>query len=301
MNAFAPPGTGSETGSLRAWAGLSAAVLLLSAVPGLHAADSPDPAPRDDVVTLPKVTVEAESARNYPFFKRTEVVPPGFSNTAHPIDLFYPGKAYVDEVSEGSATVGVMLDAEGRATDYLVLRYTRKYFGDALLREAREQRYAPRRVRGVAVPGRFDFGYRFVPTVVMQMSGFGAIEQRYADVQGGPRYLYAPHLEREVDGGALEGTKSAVAFVPDGYAQAPGSPIRVLVSFYVDERGRVRLPSVESAPSPVLIPNAIQAVEHWEFKPPTIHGEPVLVFTTWAVKFVAFADNKPPSAAPGPR
>ena len=167
-------------------------VLLLSPIAALSgpAGGGAAPAPsQEEVVTLPNVTVEAESAKNYPFFKRAEVVPPGFSDTGHPIDLFYPGKAYVDEFSEGSATVGVMLDADGRATDFLVLRYTQKYFGDSLLREAREQSNAPRRVRGVAVPGRFDFGYRFVPTVVMQMTGFGAIEERYAEVEGGPRYL----------------------------------------------------------------------------------------------------------------
>ena len=244
------------------------------------------------MVTLPKVTVEAESAKNYPFFKRAEVVPPGFADMSHPIDLFYPGKAYVDEVSEGSATVGVMLDAEGKATDFLVLRYTQKYFGDALLREAREQTFAPRRVKGLAVPGRFDFGYRFIPTMVMQMTSFGDIAQRYAEIQGGPSFIYTPHLERELDGGGLEGIKSAVAFIPDGFTPPPAGVVKVLVSFYVDEKGHVRLPSVESAASPLLIPNAIKAVEQWEFNPPTIGGRPVLVFTTWAVKCVVVPAQK---------
>ena len=273
-----------------AWTGIVASLAL--SLPGLSALASAPSTDLGDTVTLPKVTVEAESVRNFPFFKKVDVVPPGFSDTSAPIDLFFPGKAYVDGVSEGSATVGVMLDAEGNATDFLLLRYTQKYFGDSLLREAREQRYAPRRIRGVAVPGRFDFGYRFVPTMVMQMTSFGDIAQRYAQIEGGPKFVYRPHLEREVDGGVLEDTKSAVAFIPDGFTPLPGDKLKVLVSFYVDEQGHVRLPNVESASSPLLIPNAVKAVEHWEFKPPTVNGRPVLVYTMWSVKFVAFPEKQ---------
>ena len=50
----------------------------------------------------------------------------------------------------------------------------------------------------------------------------------------------------------------------------------------------MRLPSVESAASALLIPNAVKAVGHWEFKPPTLRGQPVLVFTMWSIKFVDF-------------
>jgi len=267
-----------------------AASLVVSVLSPAQPAPSstPDDTAPGEVVTLPKVTVEGESAKNYPFFKKTEVDPPGFSATSIPIDLFYPGKAYVDGVSEGSATVGVMLDSDGKPTDFLILRYTQRYFGESLLREAHEQQFAPRKVKGIAVHGRFDFGYRFVPTVVMQLTSFSAIEERNNEIEGGPRFIYAPHLEREIDGGALEGTKSSVAFFPDGYTPPPGKVVKVLVSFYVDESGHVRLPSVESAASPLLIPNAIKAIEHWEFRPPTLKGRPVLVFTTWSVRFVAF-------------
>ena len=85
-----------------------------------------------------------------------------------------------------------------------------------------------------------------------------------------------------------------MAFIPEGYVPDAGAPVKVVASFYVDEAGRVRLPSIESAPSPALIPNAIRAVEHWQFKPPTMGGQPVLVFTTWAVKFVAFPERPGP-------
>ncbi len=207
------------------------------------AASTPTPA-EGPVVTLPKMTVVGESLKDYPLYPKNEIVPPGFSENSAPIELFYPGEAYNEGIGEGSATVGVMLDAKGNPTDFLLIRYTKRYFGDALMREAHRQQYAPRRIKGVAVPGRFDFSYRFVPALVLQMNNFEAMEERLMEVEGGPRFVYEPHLEREIDNGGLEFTSATVAFIPDGYDAPKGRTVKALVSFYVDEIGRARLPSV---------------------------------------------------------
>jgi hypothetical protein len=234
------------------------------------------------------MTVVEQMLREYPPFPKADVTPPTFSDRSPPIDMFYPGEAYSEGVTEGNATVGVMLDAQGHPTDFLIIKYTKRYFGEALLREARRQVYEPRQVRGVAVPGRFNLGNRFTPTTVMQMTSFNAIEERDIEIEGGARAIYEPHLERELDGGGLEPTFSTVALIPDGYKAPNGKPVRAIVSFYVDELGHVRLPNVEGAASTMLIPNAIKAVQHWEFKPPTMKGKPVLVFALWSVAFTPF-------------
>jgi hypothetical protein len=251
------------------------------------------------VTVLPKMTVAEEMVKAIPLFPKVDVAKADFSDKSAPIDLFYPGEAYSEGVTQGDATVGVMLDEKGNATDYLLIRYTKKYFGDALMREAHLQLFNPRRVKGVAVPGRFNFGHRFVPTIVIEMTSFNAIEERDSEIEGGPRAIYEPHLERELDNGGLERTAATVAFIPDGYAPPPGKPIKAFVSFYVDEKGHVRLPNVEGASSPLLVPNAIKAIEHWEFKPPTVKGKPVLVFAIWTVSFEPFTPSSAP-AAPRP-
>lgn len=274
---------------------LRRAAVVVAALVGLRGPAQEGPAAAVEPPTLlPQVTVVGQLLKDYPMFPQRDVQAPGFSDSSPPLDLFYPGEAYNEGVTEGDATVGVMLDEKGRPTDFLVLRYTRKYFGDALLAQARQQDYAPRRVKGVAVPGRFNFGYRFVPTFVLPMNSFNAIQQRTEQIEGGPRVAYEPHLERELDGGALESTAGAVALLPDGYAAPKGKAVKAFVSFYVDETGRVRLPNVESAASPVLVPNALKAVAHWHFKPPTVKRQPVLVFTLWTVTFVP-AGSLPPS------
>lgn len=251
----------------------------------------------EPVTVLPKMTVAEQMLKAIPLFPKADVAKAEFSDKSAPIDLFYPGEAYNDGVTEGDATVGVMLDERGKATDYLLIRYTKKYFGDALMREAHLQLFNPRRIKGVAVPGRFNFGHRFVPTIVIQMTSFNAIEERATEIEGGPRAVYEPHLEREIDHGGLERTEATVAFIPDGFEAPPGKPVKAFVSFYVDEKGRVRLPNVEGASSPILIPNAVKAIEHWEFKPPTLKGKPVLVFAIWTVSFEPFT---PSTAAPRP-
>jgi outer membrane biosynthesis protein TonB len=253
------------------------------------------------IVILPKMTVVEQLLRDYPPFPKAEVVSPNFSDKSAPIDMLYPGQAYNEGVSEGNATVGVMLDAYGHPTDFLLIRYTKKYFGDALMREARRQEFKPRVVKGVAVPGRFNFGTRFTPTAVMQMTSFNAIEERNIEIEGGPRAIYEPHLESEIDGGGLVFTHSTVALIPDGFDAPKGKTVKAFVSFYVDELGHVRLPNVEGAVSTLLIPNAVKAVQHWEFEPPKLKGKPVLVFALWSVSFTPFnASIIQGSAAPKP-
>jgi hypothetical protein len=240
---------------------------------------------KETPIVLPKITVIGESMKNFPFIPKTDLTLPGFKYITP--SLFLPGRAYFEGVYTGEATVGVMLDVKGNPVDFLLIRYTRPYFGDALLRAAHNQDYTPRMVKGVPVPGRFNFGYQFTPGFVVQASFFDAMNQRYEAISGGPRFIFGPTKEREIDGGILEFTETAVPFIPNGY-EAPkgGKAVKVLVTFYVDEKGHVRLPNVESADSPLLIPNAIKAALHWAFTPPTVKGKPVLVFAARAVTLV---------------
>jgi hypothetical protein len=280
----------------RACAGFTSVFFLVDA--GRAQAPAPDTSGR--VLILPKMTVVEQMLRDSPPFPKADVVPPNFSDRSPPVDMLYPGKAYNEGVSEGNATVGVMLDSGGNPTDFLLIRYTKLYFGEALMREAHRQTFLPRHVRGVAVPGRFNFGTRFTPTAVVQMNSFNAIEERDIQIEGGPRAIYEPHLEREIDGGGLELTESTVALIPDGFDVPKGKAVKAFVSFYVDEQGGVRLPNVEGAASTLLIPNAIKAVQHWRFRPPTVKGKPVLVFALWSVAFRPFDPATIPAGVPKP-
>jgi TonB family protein len=247
-----------------------------------------EPAAKDPTPTikLPDVVVNGTRLPEFPRFKQTEVVTADFSPKTWPLSAQYPGHAFYEGVSDGTASVGVMLDREGHATDFLLLRYTKAYFGDSLMRAAHRQLFTPLVIQGVAVPGRFNFSYAFrPPNLVVTMTSFDAINQRYEEIEGGPKFIYAPHDENEIDGGALEPVRLQIPAIPAGYSAPKGKPPRVLLTFYVDEKGRVRLPKVESAPSATLVAEAIDAVQKWKFQPPKLKGQGVLVYATRALKF----------------
>jgi hypothetical protein len=237
-------------------------------------------------ISLPNYEVRDRGPADPPLLPKSEIVPADFSARTAPLFAQFPGHAVYEGVSQGTASVGVMVDREGKATDFLMLRYTKDYFGDSLMRGARRQLFTPRLVQGVAVPGRFNFTYMFRPaTFYVQKSGLEAMEERHEEVSGGPKFIYQPHDEKEIDGGQLQPVRLPIPRIPAGYAVSPGSPLRVVVTFYVDEKGLSRLPNVESAPSAALISAAIAAVLQWEFKPPTIKRKGVLVYTARTLTF----------------
>jgi Gram-negative bacterial TonB protein C-terminal len=229
--------------------------------------------------------VSAPRLSDYPMIHPKDLKGGGLSPKEPPVDLFYPGRAYSDSIIKGYATVGIELDEKGNAVDYLLIAYTEKYFGDALMRNAKRTIYSPLLYKGVAVPSRLNFGYQFRPQFNMTMTSFDAITHRQLEIQGGrPPFKFQPVAEEKLDN-RLEYVRQAVPNFPAGYTPTGGKEDWVMVTLYVDEQGNVRVPRVESASSPLLIGNAIKAVHYWQFKPPTVKGQPVLVYAAFALNF----------------
>lgn len=240
-----------------------------------------------DDFRLPDMQVAGElSLQDFAFPRKSDVKEPGFPERSPFIDVQFPGRAAFDGVATGTASVGVLLDQNGRPLDFLLIRYTRDYFGQALLEEAKRSEFTPKQIRGTAVPGPFTITYNFEPPAgLTHISGFEAASRRAEVVQGGPGLAYEPQIETALDGGQLEPVQIRIPVLPPQLARPDKRPVRVLVSFYVDEAGRVRLPGAESDLEPELVAYALHAVQQWAFKPPTIKGRPVLVRTMRAVTF----------------
>ena len=261
-------------------------------------AQTPDSAPvtQEDTLQLPDMKVSGGPAlKDFSFPEKDAVTAPSFPANDPLIKVQFPGTAFFEGVATGRATVGVMLDQAGRPLDFLLIRYTRTYFGQALLEEAKDRGYSPKRLSGLAVPGPFTFSYHFEPPEgLTNISSFEAADRRLEEVQGGAGFVYEPHREAELDGGQLELIQVKIPVLPAHLVQPDRRPVRVLVSFYVDEQGRVRLPEVESALAPELVAHALHALQQWAFKPPTIKAKPVLVHAMRAVTF-----REAPAAAAG--
>lgn len=242
----------------------------------------------EGTLQLPDMQVLGSRAPGVDFVlpSRKEMTPADFPPNDPFIHVQYPGRAFYEGVATGRATVGVMLDQTGKPADFLLIRYTRDYFGKALLAEAKTQGYQPKRLNGVAIPGTFTFSYHFEPPEgLSNISSFEAAERRLEAVGGGAAYVYEPHKEAELDARQLEPLRLSIPVLPASHATPDGRPVKVLVSFYVDEQGRVRLPNIESSLAPELVAPALGALQQWAFKPPTIKTKPVLVHAVRALTF----------------
>jgi len=254
----------------------------------LHGADPKTPAPSaEDVLELPDLQVAGGFAlKDFDFPAKGALTAPDFSASDPFLKIQFPGQAVHEGIATGRATVGVFVDAAGQPKDYLLIRCTKAYFGDALLEEARRRTYTPRQLKGAPIPSAFVFSYAFEPPAGMNaISNFEAASRRSEDIQGGAQYVYRPRTEPEIDGGQLVPTQVAIPVLPRALIPQDGKPVRALVSFYVDEKGRVRLPNVESSLPPQFVTAAVAAVQQWAFKPPVSKGQPVLVHTMRALTF----------------
>jgi len=254
-------------------------------LPGADAKKSTSP--EDDTLQLPNMQVPGGlSLKDFVFPADNELKAPDFSANDPFIKVQFPGEAIHEGVATGRATVGVFLDAEGKPKDFLLIRCTKQYFGHALLEEAKRRTYSAKQVKGTAIPSAFIFSYAFEPPPGMNaISNFEAASRRTEDIQGGAAYVYRARNESEVDGGQLVQTRVALPVLPKALIPKDGKPVRALVSFYVDEKGKVRLPNVESYLPPQFVTAAIASLEQWAFKPPVSKGQPVLVRTMRSLTF----------------
>ena len=241
-------------------------------------------------VVLPKMTISNEKPDPSLLLKQGDFMEASFSD-AEP-EVPFPSRARLDNVFDGRAAVGVMVDADGNATDFLVVRYSKQYFAEKVLDVIRHEKYSPRTVKATPVPGRFFVVRKFAiadrdfvdpnkPMVVGMnaMDQMGARSNRVSDANGGPKLIYKAHEEREIDGHLLKIVTVDTPMIPAVYELQPNQVMKVIVSFYVDEKGNVRLPNVDSDSPALIVASVIKTVSDWKFAPPTIKEKPVLVFT----------------------
>jgi len=205
------------------------------------------------------------------------------------LEVDYPGAALARGIPKGKAVVSILVQADGKATDMLVVSCTDPAFGTALLDTARTLKFSAAKFRGTPVPARLNLAYNFTPArKSISVNAMEAARNR-VDSQHEPEAVYSAVSERKLDQ-ELEFTHAVVPQLPVDYHPTDGKLVMVFATFYVDEQGKVRAPSVESAAAPELISAAIEALQQWSFKPPLVKGKPVLVFTS---RTMGFAPRKP--------
>lgn len=229
------------------------------------------------------VTAATENPPGFPRLTAPDYTPAAVSAREPMVLIDYPGGALTKGLGTGNAVVSILVGADGKALDSLVIGYSAEPFGTALMDRVPVLSLQPAMFKGAAVPGRFEFGYSFESRRI-EMTPAQKAEHMLTDGRG-DRLSYHAVAERTLDH-PLELTNPTLPRIPVDFTPPNDEPVRVYVTFYVDEQGNARVPNVESACSPKLFPGAVKAVRLWKFTPPTVNGKPVLVLAGRSVGFV---------------
>jgi TonB family protein len=215
-------------------------------------------------------------AATLPAMRVPDYVPVKVHQTREPV---YPSSLVSLGVKSGTASVAVAVDEAGRLTDTLVTAYSHPAFADSALSAIRAWTFEPAMIHGFPRNSKSDLTFRFQMEgiVVMTMTALSYEEMLHLKLAPGSTAFSACTL------GELDRIPTPTKIVNPVY---PGQLARssrgghVSVGFYIDEQGRVRMPSVSRETNEAneeLSAIAVIAVAQWQFEPPTSRGKRVLV------------------------
>jgi TonB family protein len=178
--------------------------------------------------------------------------------------------------SGGRATILISVDAAGRLVDTLTIFYSHPAYAKAALDAIHSWRFDPARLNGqpVGVTKKIEFSFERHGMVYMSLD-----LSDYVDLVI-MRDLPSPYGYRAYDAGEIDRPPTLIHVVSPHYPDrlaASGVRGAVTVEFYIDEDGRVRMPTILSDSNPELTDLAVDALSRWQFAPPTRGGKAVLV------------------------
>ncbi len=198
------------------------------------------------------------------------------------VEPVFPDRA-TPVTSTGRTVIAINVNSEGQLVDSLVLSYTRKEFADEAMRVLKQWKYIPASLDGKPISVVTELDFQFQATgVVVSLSIMDSFEHVLNPLLR-EKYEFAPCGLKEIDRIPMP-----INVISPRYPLAlakKGVQGEVVVVFYIDEQGRVRMPSIQDASNMDLADLALEAISQWRFEPPTRHGEPVLVRASQTFRF----------------
>ncbi|MCF3650391.1 energy transducer TonB [Synoicihabitans lomoniglobus] len=197
-------------------------------------------------------------------------------------DLNYPREAKLRGM-DGFATVVIEVDENDRLVDWMVIESSHPYFAEGAAEIVQKSTYQAARSEGRAIPLRAQVPIEFKTDGIVVNSDFQTIVDLY--LQGGhPRNKVSrlPTL-RELDGIPVPLEIAPPPF-PAELARE-GVVGTVVIDFFIDETGAVRMPAIESQAYSELGTLALNAVRAWKFAPPMRGGKAVTVRASQEFRF----------------
>jgi TonB family protein len=195
------------------------------------------------------------------------------------VEPIFPPHLLQIGINRGRARVAVDTDANGKLVEWLVLGYTHQAFADAAVVAIKQWKFEPARLRGEPAGTIVDLDFDF------SVSGIVVSNQNVTEATEALLQRLQPDRFTDLPCAAQDLDRVPTPLV----TVAPRYPIElakrgikgtVRISFYIDQTGAVRLPSVPVHEDSELTEFALDALNQWKFTPPTSHGRPVLARAT---------------------
>lgn len=192
-------------------------------------------------------------------------------------DIKFPQRLIALGVTSGAVQLMLDVDADGTLADHLIVAFTHHEFANEVSRTVARWRYEPAIVNGRPIAATITLNIRF--------STHGVVVRERQLMEEAP----APG-EFEFRARSLSELDAVPRLLVRVEPMHPGGDLRgrVRVAFFIDETGRVRMPTVIEADDPRLGWSVLGAVAKWEFEIPRRAGHPVLARAT---QVFVFADE----------
>jgi TonB family protein len=186
----------------------------------------------------------------------------------------FPEVARMEGVLEGSAVVVFSHDGAGRVTDALVVESTHPAFAREAADAVRQWRISAHAHEGR--PCRLAHGlcFSFHNGGVVNLAAAPRTRANEASAnRGNPRMESSVVGRDELD--LAPKTLSQPMPVLPAASATDGRSDALHVSFFIDEKGRVRVPSIVTAVDPVVAEAVLAALEKWRYEAPRKGGKTV--------------------------
>ena len=196
----------------------------------------------------------------------------------------FPTSMLVKGVLDGEVQVVISIGSDGSLNDWLLVSYTRREFADSVERALKSSHFQPVMVNGVAAPVRLPLTITFEARgVVVSQTMLDAIDARMDAARGGDHRIQKTTSAKELD--SLPVAKHVVSPLYPANVAGEEKGGTVVIDFFIDEKGKVRMPALDGGDKVAYAEAATAALEEWQFEPPTRRGEPVTVRVKQAFVF----------------
>lgn len=193
----------------------------------------------------------------------------------HSLDQAFPESLAHMYPNGGEARILVTVRSDGELGEWLVTSYSAPEFKEQAIAALKEIKFSPARYKGERIAARSEITLTFETRGMLvssaasmdsfalatrspgRLSGFEAIPLSKLDRAPTALETVAPRYPKELADRGVVGS--------------------VVVDFFIDEAGDVKMPSVLDPEANPLADAAVSAIRQWKFEAPVYRGKPALV------------------------